>query len=381
MPNLFQYVEERGRLSFDQLPFTEADALVMTRLSYLPFEDAVFPDFDATVTIATATERFFTTTNPTIYVVMPEDPDLLQLLAETPRYKDLRLSGYRNIVDLRQEKQFAALTIALPDGSHFLSFRGTDNTLIGWKEDFNMTYLTPVPAQEEAVRYIEEFASKTPSEMLIGGHSKGGNLAMYAGAFCSEPVQNRIRNVYNHDGPALHPNLRTSTGYLRIRDRIQTYIPQSSVVGILMNPENTFTVIDSSQKGIMQHDLYSWEIEHDRFRRMEEMTRRSLFIARTMNEWMLSVENDQRELFLGTMFEILRGTGAETVTDLTKKWQRKALTALKSIRGMDPHFRKNLSRAFRLLFRSGKRNIEILRPRKEQKKQRKLLQKRKRLGE
>ena len=227
-------------------------------------------------------------------VLVPDTiPTLLQQAAKTRRFADMRLCGYRSALDTGSEIQFAALCIACGDGGTYLAFRGTDETLIGWKEDFNMGVVCPVPSQTLAVDYLNETGGSRP--LIVCGHSKGGNLAIYASAFCREDVQARIRTIYNFDGPGFTEQVLSTEGYARIKPRIQTFLPQFSVVGMLFSNEGKCTIVHSEQVGIMQHDLFSWDVEKDRFCYLETINRSSRFIDCTLAAWIDQMDHEQRE--------------------------------------------------------------------------------------
>ena len=186
-----------------------------------------------------------------------EDEAHLKALRENRRYANMTLKGYVQQTDPVEEKQFAAITVETMDGLHYLAYRGTDSTLIGWKEDLNMSFQTTVPAQREAVEYLNRAAEMLAGELRLGGHSKGGNLAAYAASFCESQVQQRIRSVSNNDGPGFASSILEQQGYQRIKQRIHTFLPQSSVIGMLLGHEEEYTVIPRTQRGLMQHDLSS----------------------------------------------------------------------------------------------------------------------------
>mgnify|MGYP000908151178 CR=1 FL=1 len=359
MANLFDYLDWRGDLTLDQVPFNDIDSLILSRLSYLPFDGIVPQSLQESITIAKASERFFASKEAHEHVIMQEDIPLLQEVANSGRFGPLNLLGYVNQVDLEEEKQFAAVVIQMSPDCHYVSFRGTDLTLVGWKEDFNMSFTTPVPAQEEAVRYLEQVGTTLTGNFVIGGHSKGGNLAVYAAAFCSEKLQGRILAVYNNDGPGFDSAVLATDGYQRIREKIKTFVPQSSVVGMLLQHEEDYFVIHSTQIGLMQHDLYSWEVERDQFVYLDTVTDGSKFIDQTLKTWVANLEPGQRELFVDALFSIFEQTKATSLKELTENWYTNARIILKSLRDMDDAMRQTISETLRLLLKSARQNIAI----------------------
>ena len=259
---------------------------------------------------------------------------------------------YVNKIDEKTQTQFSAITIKINENELYISFRGTDNTLIGWKEDFNMGFVFPVPAQELAVDYIEKIASRHSENMLIGGHSKGGNLAVYSAAFCSEAVPNRIEIVYNFDGPGFDEKVLQKDGYKRICDKVNTFVPQSSVVGMLLAHEERYIIVHSTQLGLLQHDLYSWSVQIDSFICLEAVDNTSRFIDYTLKAWIANLDYEQREKFVDTMYTILTKTNANTVKELEGNIFMNAITMLKSIKDLDEPTRKALTQVFMSLLKS-----------------------------
>lgn len=178
MANVFDYLDWRGDLTLGLVPLCDVDALVLSRLSYLPLDGLVPPEG---ATVGALMRQLLTSKPP---LLLPEDGRFIPALAASQRFCEMRIMDYVNQIDLESQTQFAAITVALGDGRHFVAFRGTDGTLVGWKEDFNMAFTCPVPAQRLAAHYAASAMLRFPGEFLLGGHSKGGNLAVYAAAFC-----------------------------------------------------------------------------------------------------------------------------------------------------------------------------------------------------
>ena len=205
----------------------------------------------------------------------------------------------------------------MPDDTIYVSFRGTDNTLIGWKEDFNMSFKSHMESQIDAKEYLENIAQKYPNKKLrLGGHSKGGNLAVYASIFANSEVKSRIINVYNDDGPGFHEDIINTEEYKNAIEKVITYIPQDSIFGMLLNHEEEVTVVQSIQKGVMEHDVYSWQVMGNNFVVLNEVTNGSKFIDKTIKNWLNSLDLHTREQVIHIIFEIINSTQAKTVEDL-----------------------------------------------------------------
>ena len=355
--NIFDYIEWRGDLSLDQDGFNDVDALILSVLAYVPFEDIVPTPVDKKgITIAEASAALFRTDVMKRPVRTPKDLELLAALAGCKRFGGMRLSGYVSEHDGDEEKQFSALTADTGDGHIFVAYRGTDMTLVGWKENFNMSFLPNVPAQRDAIRYLDGAAQTLRGKIRVGGHSKGGNLAVYASAFCERSAQKRIVEIYDNDGPGFTADVLADEGYLRVRDRIRALIPQSSVIGMLLENSEEYTVVESAATGIMQHDPYSWLLRGADFVRVEKVTTRSVFIDRTIKDWLAGLDTERREAFVDALYHVLAATNVKYFPELTADWLKTARTLGRSLRSVDEPTKKMLLETIALLAHAAKKN-------------------------
>jgi hypothetical protein len=224
-----------------------------------------------------------------------------------------------------------------------------------------MSFSRAVPAQLEAVTYLETIAKHIPhSRLRLGGHSKGGNLAIYAASYCNKRIQKRISRVYSNDGPGFSPEVINSGGYRAIRERIESYVPQSSVIGMLFEHEDDYTVVKSSQTGLMQHSLYSWEVSHNDVIRLDRVTQGSFFIDRTLKEWIGGLDREQRRRFAEALFDLLSATEARSVPELTARWFKNAGIMIQSLNTIDEPTKAIISKTISALFRAVKNNITLL---------------------
>jgi len=316
MGSMFDYLSWRGDLSISTVPITPVDSLIYSTLVYLDFGGIVPKDMCHPIPLHVAADAFLRLTDAEQRVRVKSDLDLLRAAAEAPRLRNTRLAFYRSKLIPEEETQFAAMAFLLEDGTVFLAFRGTDYSLVGWKEDFNMSFQDSVPAQREAAAYVREFADSWPVLLRLGGHSKGGNLAVYAAAKAGPDIQKRILQVYNLDGPGFTESLMGDPGYLAMVPKIATYIPESSVIGILLEHEEPYTVIRSRQVGPLQHEVYSWEIMAGNFLTKEEISSGSRFIDRTVKNWIADMSAEQRSAFVEALFDLVSSGGASNVGDL-----------------------------------------------------------------
>ena len=356
MASILDYLDWRGDITFAERPFNEVDNLLLAELSYLEFGGIVPADFAATVPLSDAVAAFTKRTpHADMGVLVPDKiPGLAQKMAASARFRDVLLSGYVCKLDEQTETQFAALCAALPDGTVYAVFRGTDDTIVGWKEDFNMSFLPIVPSQREAADYLRAAAAAFPSQKLrAGGHSKGGNLAVYAAVWCGESVQDQLLAVYNNDGPGFHTSLLDRPEHQRIANRIQTILPESSVVGILLEHEERCEVVRSTQIGLMQHDGFSWQVRGERFEHLPDRTEGGKLVDETLRAFIVSLSDEQRVAFIDALFDILTCTDAETLTDLKEGGLRTAAAMVRKYRTLDKDTRQALGSTLRLFMKAG----------------------------
>lgn len=305
MADLFDYLHWRGDLAFSQNPPNQVDALIFSALAYICFGGMVEAYPDVPVSLQAASEFFFTLPDQEDRIRVKKDLSLLSAATETRRFGSVQLSQYRDILIPEEETQFAAITFLLDDGSIFLAFRGTDYSLTGWKEDFNMSFLETVPAQSLALQYTQEIAAKYPGALRLGGHSKGGNIAMYAAIKSGLHLQSRILAVYNNDGPGFQGNLMQDPAYKDMVPKLHTFVPQSSVIGMLLEHEEPYIIVKSKQVGLLQHEFYSWELDGPNFMPMEDISANSRFLNLTIKNWLSSLTPQERNDVVDTLFDFL----------------------------------------------------------------------------
>ena len=351
MANILDYIKWRGDLDFLSSEFNEIDNLILSQLVYVDFDKIISDSNRNTVTLREATTLFLTKHNEDKIVLgalLPKEiVTLLKLAADSIRFGNLKLSCYINYIDREIQEQFSALTFELNDGL-FIAFRGTDDTLVGWKEDFNMCFINPVPSQEESVKYLDYVLSiyaKSLGKIRIGGHSKGGNLAVYSATFCSKKFKKRITAVYNNDGPGFNDSMMKNPLYREILNKVTTFIPQTSVVGMLLEHEEPYIVIYSKAKGLFQHDVFSWQLMGKSLSRTY-LSESSRFLDKTLKNWLANMDNLQRMHFVDILFEILSSGEIETLSDFEKNGTFKTIQALINMNNEDKKFLFHTIRAF-----------------------------------
>jgi len=358
--NFFDYLEWRGDLTFEEAEFNEIDSLILCWLSYVALDGIVPGECSeyASLTIEETAKRFFMThdldriMNSTVSFTKTSIL-LLQKLAQTNRFSGVRLTGFVNRIDYDRESQFCAMTVLVKRGLTYVVYRGTDDTLIGWKEDFNMSFLPVVPAQSMALNYLEYVANRIPGKLFVGGHSKGGNLAIYAAVRASFRIRRRILRVYNNDGPGFYDLKSLGDAYEEMVPKIKNYLPESSVIGVLLEHAGEFTVIRSNSKGFLQHDALSWEVLGPHFIELETLSSSSLLFTQVIQNWLREVSKEEREVFVDTLFGILDATNARSIDDLNAEKAKVANMALKEIGGLDKGTKSMLAKTLAALFKEG----------------------------
>ncbi|HHV11034.1 MAG TPA: DUF2974 domain-containing protein [Clostridiales bacterium] len=362
MGNILDYVLWRGDLSFDASPFNEVDNLILSKLSYLNFTGIVRADQSYGIPLDQAAKAYFALgKNGNIQpgdIMKEELLELFRLMADSRRFSELILSNYDEQIDLEKEMQFAALTIHLGNHCSYVAFRGTDDTLVGWKEDFNMSVMEVVPSQKEALAYYLRIAKTYENHrFILGGHSKGGNLAVFAAVHAPQQEQARITAVYNNDGPGFHRSMFQREEYKRIAERIVTIIPQSSIIGMLLEHEDNYTIVKSSQKGFLQHFGYNWEVQGTSFVHLKNITQESQLLDITLRRFLYSLSIERRAQFTDTLFEILASNENRTLNDIRVGSIRALKAMLKTYESLDKDVKKAVNSTLTLLFAEGIRSI------------------------
>ena len=351
MPNIQDHALQVGRLSLTERAFDALDALILTQLVYLPMEGHL--PRGAASTVEAAWEFLRTHVDPSPFDRFQKKRwKLFETCAALERYRGWEMCDYINEIDHGREMQFCACTYRLPGGQSVIAYRGTDLTVTGWKEDLNMSFMT-VPSQREAAEYIRRAAQRTGDALLLCGHSKGGNLSVYAAATTDPSTRERIRRVYTFDGPGVDDGTIFSHGYELVSARIESYLPESAVVGMLLCYHPVYTVVEAATLGILQHDVMTWKVSDGAFVTLAGVDATGRITDETMHAWLAEMDMDERRLLVDTLCEVVDASQAELVTDLATDWFDSAGRMLEAIRGLDPKVKKNVARMLKTLFSTG----------------------------
>lgn len=333
MANILDYLQEITA-GFSERPFSEVDSLVLSQLSYLDFGELVPGPEGEPVPLAEISGGGAAVAM-TLHSRVPEqDSELVRKVAANPRFSGLKLAGYVNIVDKEAEKQFSAVTFLL-ENEAYVAYRGTDSSFVAWKEDFNLAFLNPVPAQLAGAAYLDWAAERFSCPLRAGGHSKGGNIAVYSSLFCSPETRKRITAVYSHDGPGFTEGVLQSPEFAEMQDRLHKTIPQSSLVGLLLQHQENYRVIRSDQFWIMQHDPYSWLVENGSFQYLEELSYGARFLDKNLNAWISSLSPQELSDFADALYKVLCALPGDSFADAPEQWWLAAYDTLNGLKGLD----------------------------------------------
>lgn len=360
--NIMDYLDWYGDFDFSVLPFNDVDNLILAELSYASLDGIVKePQLGRklrTISVKDAADELSKSGRMEKSCKLEQNAGQLLLeMAKGKRFSDALLAGYVDKHDFKNQEQFSALHIYLPDGTLFVSYSGTDDTILGWKEDLNMAYQMPVPSQEEAVEYLEKTVPHDGRMIRIGGHSKGGNLAIYAAVMCYDRLKRRIIGIYNNDGPGFLESMLERKSYLEVKDRIKTIVPETSIVGMLLEHGDSYEVVKSTGKGIMQHDGLSWQVYKNGFVKLDERSKESLVIDKTIGTWVMGLSDNERVAFVDTVYDMLTGAGINYLSELEQYKPAMLNSMVKEMFSMEPEKAKMVRRIIRALISEYGKNV------------------------
>ena len=391
MGNIIDYARTETR-SFEALPFREADALVLAQLSYDEVPECVLRLDDLVAKYGTlqARAKQFDIRRPIASLRMLRKPpfggvtiaraddelnhdkpvadhdvenvglvdpqvthDFYHAVAANPRFSDVEMSAYCEQFDGDAQTQFAAVTFRLPSGTLVVAFRGTDDSLVGWKEDFNMAFQYPVPAQVTAADYLARVAALWQNvPIVLTGHSKGGNLAVYAAMNAEDDVKDRIERIYSLDGPGFPEAVVNSFEYASVSDRIVKIVPDSSVVGMVLETPERCMVVKSDVEGIMQHFVFSWQMHGGEFDKVEDVANSSVTFNKALNGWLSNLSKEQRERAVDALFAVLEASGAGSISAMMAAGPKVIPEMLGTYVGLSGEDRRNLNQALAIMLQA-----------------------------
>lgn len=352
MENIISYVKEWGKYSLLEKPFNEVDSLVLCQLVYLHYGQFV-PGLDqksGPVSIQSIYENPDRDRILDDYWYRENNKELFAAVTASKRFGGLKMNYYVDIINEQEQTQFSAMTYMLEDGFVYIAYRGTDATIVGWKEDLNLAFSKPLPSQYLAVEYMERVAGLVEGSFYTGGHSKGGNLAVYAAMNCKPEIRERLLKIYNNDGPGFRPEIREQGKYQEITDRMVKFIPRSSLVGTILEDQDDYTLVESRGVGMLQHNSYSWKIDEDHFIRAKNMAGGKMMRDAALNEWILSLTEEETHAFVDTLYDVVSASEASNVFEFGADWKNCLQNVFEAAKGIDDTTRKMISGIIKTLF-------------------------------
>ena len=321
---IIDYLKEYGDVPFRDVPMNEVDSLALCQFSYLKF-DGMVPGVEENLPSVKLKDL---ETHPDYEKLFADERyekvnrKLITAMLAGKRYRNMKMNCYVNIIEKEWETQFSAITFLLEDGTLYVAFRGTDETIVGWKEDFNMAFLSPVPGQAYSVKYLNAVGARLHRPFYVGGHSKGGNLAVYSAMNCKPEIQDRIIKIYSMDGPGFRPEVLKEGNYSMIARRVEKILPHSSLVGMLFESDMHFKVVESKTFGLLQHNPYTWLVKDGRLVEVKDIYESRRKMDNTLNEWILSLDETQLQVFVDTLFQVINASQAEDLIQFTAEWKK-----------------------------------------------------------
>ena len=347
--NFLTYLKWRGDLSFKTHPFNEIDALILAELVYIHFDNIV-PKVgeEGMITIREANARYEKSTEREMLFYKQKE-ELFDVLAFSPRFAELTLCNFVNTYDEVAQQQFAAMHVNITPYLTFIAFRGTDSTVVGWREDFNMSYMMPVPAQQSAVDYVNQTAKGLFKKYWLGGHSKGGNLAVYSGVFCNPKIQKKIVKINSFDGPGFNRKMVDDPAYKAVEGKISAFVPEGSIVGMLMEHEEGYKVVESTEFGLLQHEGFSWQVDRDEFVLTEEVDKFSKSFSVSLKTWLSDMTTEERKGVVDAFFGVFEAAGINDFMDIADIDVKTAGNLLKAVAKVPHEHRERIGKLIKLL--------------------------------
>ncbi|MDO4563050.1 MAG: DUF2974 domain-containing protein [Clostridia bacterium] len=349
MPNIIDYAESVTQ-SFEEKALGDVDSLIFSTLAYAELYEGTIEDI--------AGGNLDTVFSDTM--LAKKNRRLLLAAAKNPRFALVRVHSFVNAADENEQKQFCAMLFEARDFV-YVAYRGTDSTFLGWREDFNLAFITPIPSQRSGVEYLNAAAGKTAKPLFVGGHSKGGNIAVYSAIKCNAEVQRRLERVFTHDGPGFREDMFELPEYKAIEKRIEKTMPQSALVGMLMHCLKNYRVVRSTGIDVLQHDPFTWVVENGEFALEKELSVAAEVRNSAINGWINTLSDEERERFTDALYGAIKATGAKTTRELAENWPQKAKAAMQAVASFDEDTRKILFESIGAVFTLAIKNIKTQR--------------------
>ena len=350
MATLKDYVNYYKDIPFEEVFFNDLDSLLFTQIVYADF-DGIIPKERGRYILFSDAMRLFLKKVASLDHKMPRFTkdvyEVIEQLKDSKRYGNVKMYHYIKIVD--QEKQFCAYTLRF-SGLVYVAYEGTDTSIIGWKEDFMLTNVFPVPAQRCAISYLNETIGLFDPNVIVGGHSKGGNLAMISSMLASTKIRMKIKRVYNFDGPGVRKKEFESIAYKRMCHKLKMFVPSDSTVGMLLLHPDNYMVVKSNANGLWQHNPFTWECFGGIFV-PSKLTSRSAALEKSNLAFIGSLDEKERERIIDALFSIFDKLGVTDTSQIKLPKLNQAISLVKEIKAIDSDSRKKLITLFKMLIK------------------------------
>ena len=362
--NIMDYLKMRGDLTFAQSGFNSVDALILSQIAYNNIDSLVSPDFKQKITLKELSDCFFAAKDCEKRsnmgaMINPLTPELLKSAAESRRFGKIKVSGFINKIDEALIEQFSAITYQLESDRYVVALRGTDDTIVGWYEDFNLGYMDEIPAQKDTREYIQAAMAALKGSFIITGHSKGGNLSIKAGMCVPKKSLGRLEAVYNFDGPGFFSPVYKCSEFLQIKDRVFSYFPEFCVVGMMFEYTNQYKIVACSAEGILQHDPFAWNVAGPSFETAPSFDEASEFFHASFNSWAERLAPEERKNFIDTLFDVIYASGAKTNYEIDQNKFVCGTKMLARLAELGEKERKAVTRAIKVFVKVAKDNVPM----------------------
>lgn len=352
MPNLIDYLEKVKELTFDQEPLNLLDKVCINEIGYLTYEKwLTASELQKTINLHDYVEGKDLNLDYS-FMVTKERVKLAEAMVRSRRFDGLNLSNYRSVLDKEVEKQFAAMIFSLPElDYHQLVFRGTDDSVIGWKEDFQLTYSREISAHRSALSFLSEYLPNLSGHITVSGHSKGGNLALYSAVQSSPALREQIAELLLLDSPGLMKSLLEKPSYQELKAKMTVIRPQDSVVGVMLYWDMPAQLVAAEGIGFAQHNALTWEVDlaTNDFVHEEQPTELSQRLEETFQKWIETLPNQQLKQVFDLFFDTILDSGIESLDDIGIKTLPKLGQLLQEFGNLTNQQKKVLQDGFKQL--------------------------------
>ena len=337
MSHIVSYIKRQQENTFKDVPFNEVDALVLAQFIYLKWDGLVpsISDKREAVYLLDIVEGMDYSHVFSDERYRKDNLELFEAMVVSKRYGRMQMNYFSDITSVLAETQFSAMTVFLEEGPTVIIYRGTDETMVGWKEDFNMSFKEPVTGQSLSAMYLQQVSELIVGNYIVTGHSKGGNFAVYASMNVEDKIQDRIEKVYSFDSPGFRPEILESVDFNKIKDRIVKFMPHSSIFGMLLQSKEDFQVVECFSIGVLQHNPYNWQVIGNEFKKVDKLDRSSVFLNETYNEWIYSLSDEELHAYSDIWYHIMQEAKITTMLQIAKEPGKSLIHLIDAIRETD----------------------------------------------